>query len=80
MDLLLAAASEWAVAIGLDRLHLDVHRDNHRAQGAYRRSGFEPTGEELTGPIGPEIVMVRPLSALGGARQQAGGLGRSPIE
>ena len=29
---------------------LDVHRDNHRAQGAYRRAGFEPTGETLTEP------------------------------
>ena len=48
-------------AQGLDRLHLDVHRDNHRAQGAYRRAGFAPTGETLTGPIGPEIVMARPL-------------------
>ena len=61
VDLLLAAAAEWAAALGLDRLHLDVHRDNHRAQGAYRRAGFAPTGETLTGPIGPEIVMARPL-------------------
>ena len=38
-----------------------MHRDNLRAQGAYRRSGFEPTGETLTGPIGPEIVMARQL-------------------
>jgi len=61
VDLLLATAAEWAAAQGLNRLHLDVHRDNLRAQGAYRRSGFEPTGETLTGPIGPEIVMARPL-------------------
>jgi ribosomal protein S18 acetylase RimI-like enzyme len=61
VDLLLGAAAEWAAAQGLDRLYLDVHRDNLRAQGAYRRSGFEPTGETLTGPIGPEIVMARPL-------------------
>ena len=46
---------------GCDRLQLDVHRDNLRAQAAYRRAGFEPTGETLTGPIGPEIVMARPL-------------------
>jgi ribosomal protein S18 acetylase RimI-like enzyme len=61
VDVLLAAAAEWAAGRGLDRLHLDVHRDNHRAQGAYRRSGFAPTGETLTGAIGPEIVMARPL-------------------
>ena len=62
IDLLLAASAEWAAGLGLDRLHLDVHRDNHRAQGAYRRAGFEPTGETLTSEIGPEIVMARPLS------------------
>ncbi|WP_457098668.1 GNAT family N-acetyltransferase [Microbacterium sp. P5_E9] len=61
VDLLLAAAADWAAAQGLDQLHLDVHRDNLRAQGAYRRAGFLPTGETLTGPIGPEIVMSRPL-------------------
>jgi RimJ/RimL family protein N-acetyltransferase len=61
IDLLLAAAAEWAAGLGVDRLHLDVHRDNLRAQAAYRRAGFEPTGETLTGPIGPEIVMVRRL-------------------
>ena len=61
VDLLLDAGAAWAAARGLDRLLLDVHRDNHRAQGAYRRAGFAPTGETLTGPIGPEIVMARPL-------------------
>jgi RimJ/RimL family protein N-acetyltransferase len=61
IDSLLLAAADWAAAQGLRRLVLDVHRDNHRAQGAYRRAGFEPTGETLTGPIGPEIVMARPL-------------------
>ena len=63
VDLLLAAAAEWVVAQGLDRVQLDVHRDNLRAQAAYRRSGFAPTGETLTGPIGPEIVMARSLGA-----------------
>lgn len=62
VDRLLDAAAAWAAEQGLDRLLLDVHRDNHRAQAAYRRSGFEPTGETLTGPIGPEIVMARPLA------------------
>ncbi len=53
IDALLAAAAEWAAAQGLDRLDLDVHRDNHRAQGAYRRAGFEPTGETFTGSDRP---------------------------
>ncbi len=62
VDALLDAAAEWVAALGLRRVQLDVHRDNHRAQGAYRRAGFVPTGETFTGPIGPEIVMARALA------------------
>jgi GNAT superfamily N-acetyltransferase len=61
IDMLLTAAGGWADGMGLRRIELDVHRDNARAQGAYRRAGFQPTGETLSGPIGPEIVMARPL-------------------
>ena len=61
IDLLLAAAAEWVGSVGLRRVHLDVHRDNARAQAAYRRAGFVPTGETLDGAIGPEIVMARDL-------------------
>ncbi len=61
IDALLAAAADFTADQGLSELMLDVHRDNHRAQGAYRRAGFEPTGETLTGPIGPELVMARPV-------------------
>jgi RimJ/RimL family protein N-acetyltransferase len=61
VDALLAAAAQWAAGLGLGTLYLDVHRDNPRAQGAYRRAGFAPTGETLTSAIGPEIVMSRPL-------------------
>lgn len=61
IDLLLAAAAEWVSGLGLDRIQLDVHRDNLRAQAAYRRAGFAPTGETLTGPIGPELVMAKRL-------------------
>ena len=61
VDLLLAAAADWAGSLGLRRLSLDVHRDNPRAQGAYRRAGFVPTGETFSSSIGPEIVMARPL-------------------
>ena len=43
-----------------DQLALGVHRDNARAQGAYRRAGFAPSGVTFTGSIGPEIEMVRP--------------------
>ncbi|MET0735773.1 MAG: GNAT family N-acetyltransferase [Microbacterium sp.] len=61
VDALLAVAADWVASLGLRRLQLDVHRDNLRAQGAYRRAGFAPTGETLSGPIGPEIVMAREL-------------------
>lgn len=61
IDALLAAAADFTADQGLSELTLDVHRDNHRAQEAYRRAGFEPTGETLTGPIGPELVMARRL-------------------
>ena len=61
VDALLAAAAEFVIGVGLRQVQLDVHRDNLRAQAAYRRAGFEPTGETLSGPIGPEIVMARDL-------------------
>ena len=63
VDLLLAAAAAWVREQGLGRVQLDVHRDNLRAQAAYRRAGFTPTGETFTGPIGSEIVMARLLEA-----------------
>lgn len=68
IDLLLAAAAEWVGSVGLRRLHLDVHRDNARAQAAYRRAGFAPTGETLDGPVGPEIVMAWDLPRAGDHR------------
>ncbi len=61
VDALFDAAAEWAASQGLTRLMLDVHADNARAQAAYRRNGFAPTGVAFTGPIGPEIEMARPL-------------------
>jgi RimJ/RimL family protein N-acetyltransferase len=61
VDALLAAAAAWAADLGLDRISLDVHRDNLRAARAYRRAGFAPTGETYSSSIGPQIVMARPL-------------------
>ena len=55
------AAAEWTARLGYSRLTLDVHAGNERAQAAYRRSGFVPTGVSFTGPIGPELEMVRSL-------------------
>ncbi|MHA7986554.1 GNAT family N-acetyltransferase [Rathayibacter sp. CAU 1779] len=62
IDRLFEAAAAWAAEIGARALTLDVHADNHRALGAYRRAGFAPTGETITGPIGAEIVMSRALA------------------
>ena len=61
IDRLFAAAAAWALAEGARILSLDVHADNLRAQGAYRRAGFTPTGETFTGTIGRELVMTRTL-------------------
>lgn len=59
VDRLLDAAARWVVSLGLATMRLDVHRDNHRAQAAYRRTGFEPTGVVSMSDFGPELEMVR---------------------
>ncbi len=61
VDRLLDAAAKWAREQGFDSLRLDVHGANHRAQAAYRRAGFVPSGDEFVGSIGRELEMVRPL-------------------
>ena len=63
IDALLGAAADWARSWGDTALVLDVHVDNHRAQGAYRRAGFVETGLRFTGSIGPELEMSRALEA-----------------
>ncbi len=57
------AACEWVLAQGLDAVTLDVHADNARAQAAYRKAGFAPTGVTFVSAIGPELEMRRSLSA-----------------
>ncbi|WP_240191267.1 GNAT family N-acetyltransferase [Microbacterium hominis] len=57
---LVDAAHDWALDRGAEALTLDVHVDNARAQAAYRRLGFVPTGETFSSAIGAEIVMRRP--------------------
>ncbi|WP_194398396.1 GNAT family N-acetyltransferase [Microbacterium atlanticum] len=61
VDALFDAAAAWVAGLGIRRLTLDVHADNSRAQAAYRRNGFAPTGDSFTSSIGPEIVMERVL-------------------
>ncbi|WP_298942501.1 GNAT family N-acetyltransferase [uncultured Microbacterium sp.] len=55
------AAVGWATAHGANDLFLDVHADNSRAQAAYRKNGFLPTGVTFTSVIGAEIEMRRPI-------------------
>lgn len=68
IDRLLDAAVRWAVEAGATTLSLDVHTDNARAQGAYRRAGFVATGETFPGPNGEEISMSRPVGPTDVAR------------
>ncbi len=68
IDRLLDAAASWAADAGAGTLSLDVHTDNARAQGAYRRAGFVPTGETHHGPNGIELTMTRAVGSPGAAR------------
>lgn len=61
---LLDAAASWARSLGDGALALEVHVDNERAQAAYRRSGFTPTGLRFTGSIGAEFEMQRSLETV----------------
>ena len=58
---LLDAAADWCRSRDFTELTLDVHRDNARAMGAYRRAGFVPSGVAFTSTIGPEIEMALTL-------------------
>jgi GNAT superfamily N-acetyltransferase len=62
IDLLFVAVCDWARAARISILSLDVHIDNGHAQRAYRRMGFEATGEVATGPTGDELRMTRTLA------------------
>lgn len=61
VDRLLETCAQWAGDLGFELLTLGVHQDNVRAQGAYRRAGFAPSGVTFESTIGPEIEMVRHL-------------------
>ncbi|MFF8096162.1 GNAT family N-acetyltransferase [Streptomyces sp. NPDC016675] len=53
------AGLEWAWANGLERMRLIVHPGNERAQGAYRKAGFVPSGRTvpLVGPGPGEVEL-----------------------
>lgn len=57
LDRLIEAGASWARGHGCDTLYLDVHEDNARAQAAYRRLGFTPTGGTIVGQNGRELEM-----------------------
>lgn len=61
IDRLLEETAQWARDLGFDELTLGVHAENARAQGAYRRAGFVPSGVTFASSIGPELEMVRRL-------------------
>ena len=61
VDALFDAAADWATDRGCVELALDVHEDNLRAQAAYMRIGFRPTGVTVESPNGTEQVMVMGL-------------------
>ena len=67
LDSLFEAAAEFAALRGASALTLDVHPENERAQRAYRRLGFAPTGVTVPSAIGRHIEMRRALDARVGA-------------
>ncbi|MFD6176508.1 MULTISPECIES: GNAT family N-acetyltransferase [unclassified Isoptericola] len=52
---------EWGRGQGVERARLCVHVDNPRAQAAYRKLGFAPSGVRFTLEQGEELEMVRDL-------------------
>lgn len=59
---LFEAAEDWAAPLGTRELSLDTHVRNIRAQHAYRRLGFEPTGRTTDGPMGLEIEFAKRIA------------------
>ncbi|MFP3714238.1 GNAT family N-acetyltransferase [Puerhibacterium sp. TATVAM-FAB25] len=55
------AVVAWGVEREVERARLYVHADNARAQGAYRKAGFVPSGNAFIGSTGRELEMVRAL-------------------
>jgi GNAT superfamily N-acetyltransferase len=52
---------DWARGLGIENSRLCVHTDNPRAQAAYRKLGFVPSGHRFTLDAGEELELVRPL-------------------
>lgn len=54
---IVGAMQDWAGEYGVDRFRLLVHEENARAQAAYRKLGFAPTGTTIALAAGTEIEM-----------------------
>ena len=61
LERLFRSLTDWLREIGLDSVRLYVHAENVRAQRAYEKAGFRPTGTRIAGPIGAEIEMAMTL-------------------
>jgi GNAT superfamily N-acetyltransferase len=62
-DALMSAVEDWA-AVRSPTIWLDVHADNHRAQAAYAKRGYVPTGKTLPYELDPaetELEMIKRL-------------------
>lgn len=59
---LMGTAMTWLSGIGVSRAALWVHEENDRAQRAFERVGFEPTGLRVQESKGPEIQLARRTS------------------
>jgi GNAT superfamily N-acetyltransferase len=55
---LFQAVTDWLRESGLAHVRLYVHANNLRAQRAYAKLAFTPTGKHVSGSIGTEIEMV----------------------
>jgi GNAT superfamily N-acetyltransferase len=58
---LFQAVTDWLREAGPAHVRLYVHADNVRAQRAYEKLGFTPTGTHVSGSIGTEIELARTL-------------------
>jgi GNAT superfamily N-acetyltransferase len=58
---LFQAVTDWLAEAGPARARLYVHADNIRAQRAYEKLSFTPTGTHVSGSIGTEIELARTL-------------------
>lgn len=61
LGLLFDGVHAWARGLGIEVSRLCVHTDNPRAQAAYRKLGFAPSGRRFTLDAGEELELVRSL-------------------